>query len=355
MSSTQPLLVNLHLPNGVEKIDHIVEGYESYQTLIAAIDLGLFDFLDKEGPSDREKITQGININGMFSRCFLNTLVDIGLLIVQDEKYANTDTATSFLTGNSPFYQGDWIQNAARGNHWNNLAISLKRQQPEMDNFSAGPSGPFINSLAQRTLRGELQKVTRIISNWEGFSRAKSLLDLGGGHGLYAITLCQMNPQLGGVVFDKPHVIDTTRSYIQHYGMEERLSTQGGDICTDSFGHGYDIVIVSHLLYKFRKNLEPIFDKVYECLNSGGLLVSNHWFCASGCTPESSGVKELAKSLQSFGHPLCHVEDFDKLFMKKGFKIIATSEVPSAYDNSRLHLAVKESDRKENTKKSDCC
>ena len=89
----------------------------------------------------------------------------------------------------------------------------------------------------------------------------------GGGHGLYAIALCQANPYLKGVVFDKPHVIGCTNHYIELYQMEGRLSAQGGDICTDSYGSGYDIVIISHVLYKFRKNLEMIFDKVSDCLN----------------------------------------------------------------------------------------
>jgi hypothetical protein len=181
-------------------------------------------------------------------------------------------------------------------------------------------------------------------------------LDLGGGHGLYAIALCQSNPGLKGIVFDKPDVTKITRKYIEKYQLTGRISTQGGDICTDGFGSGFDIVIVSHLLYKFRKELEPFFDKVYKALNPGGLLVTNHWFCASGCTAEGSSVKELAKSLQSFGHPLCHIEDFYKIFENKGFKIIVKSDIPSSHGTSCLQLAVKEqSGCKESSGGSCCC
>lgn len=347
-------LMNLDLPEGLEKLDRVTEGYQVYQTLLVALDLGLFDLLDEKGPQDSKKIAQDIGINGMFSRCFLDALVDTGFLSKKDGKYTNTNIASDFLLNDSPFYQGEWLRNTAHGNQWNNLEASLKRQQPEMTTFNAGPTDSFIRSIAELAVRGELQAVTKNVSNWNGFKRARMLLDLGGGHGLYAIALCQINPKLKGVIFDKPHVTSTTRQYITRYHMQKHLSTLHGDISTDRFGSGYDIVIISHLLYKFRKDLEPIFSKVYDCLNPGGLLVTNHWFCGEECRPESSGIKELDKSLHSFGHPLCHVEDFYKLFEKMGFRILATSDVPSSRGNSKLQLAVKEQNRKENTEHSSC-
>jgi hypothetical protein len=45
-----------------------------YQVLMAALDLRVFELLDRQGPSDRNAIAEGIGINGMFSRDFLDTL-----------------------------------------------------------------------------------------------------------------------------------------------------------------------------------------------------------------------------------------------------------------------------------------
>jgi SAM-dependent methyltransferase len=351
----QQFLMDLSMPAGFEKIECTVECYQIFQALAAAVELKLFDFLDKEGASDRKFIAGGIGINGMFSRSFLDTLAGIGLLSKSEDKYTNTQVASDFLVSASPFYQGDWIQNTGRGNHWSNLAESLKRQQQELGSFNAGPGESFLSSLAETALRGELQAVTKNISAWDGFDKAKSMLDLGGGHGLYTVALCQMNPNLNGIVFDKPHVTGITQQFISKYGMDGRITTMDGDICTDTFGAGYDIVIVSHLLYKFRKDLEPVFSKVYESLNPGGLLVANHWFCATGCTPDSSSIGELSKSLQSFGHPLCHLEEFYKVFEKTGFKIIKTVDIPSAYGNSCLQLAVKKFECNHKNGNSCCC
>jgi hypothetical protein len=356
--TTTPKIIETQIPSGIEKLDRVADSFKTYQALMTAIDLGLFELLETQGPLDREKIAQSIGINGMFSRPFLNTLIEIGVLTLQNEKYANTETAKGYLIKSSLFYQGDRMQGVAQGGHWNDLAAALKRQQQDMGNLStgSGPSEPFLKALAQRALTGELQAVTQAISKWNGFSGAKTVLDIGGGHGLYTIALCQANPQLNGIILDKPNVIPVTQKFIEQYGLTQRITTQAGDICTDNLGSGYDIVIISHLLYKFRKNLDPIFEKVSKSMNKGGLFVTNHWFCGKGCVAENNAINELGKSLQSFGHPLCHIEDFNNLFKQKGFSIIQETEAPTTFGKSTLHLAVKDAVP---TKQSDgscgCC
>ncbi|MBN1630858.1 MAG: methyltransferase domain-containing protein [Thermoleophilia bacterium] len=341
-TSTELTLMNLEPPPGIEVFDAIMEGYQAYQTLVAGLDLSLFEFLDQEGPAGRERITEGIGINGMFARSLLNALVGLGTLTVENDRYSLTDTARAFLVGGSPFYQGERIRSVSTGGHWNHLAESLRRDYQEMKGFGAGPNGAFIEALAEGAVQGELQAVTRAVVAWQGFRDARRVLDLGGGHGLYAIALCQENPELKGVIFDKPHVVDTTLQFIARYGMEERLSVRAGDICADDLGSGYDIVIVSHLLYKFRKELGPIFARIGACTNPGGLLVSNHWFCAPGCAAEANAIRELGKALHSFGHPLCHVQDFERQLSENGFKVVMTGEAPSLHGNTLLQLAEKE-------------
>lgn len=356
MNKVKNNLVNYLLPAGLEKIDQVREGFMINQVLSAALELGLFDWLDEHGSSDREEIVSAIKMNGMFSRSFLQTLIDAGFLVSQAGKYSNTGIATQFLVQRSPFYQGDLFKSTSAPNSkWTNLIETLTKEVP-VDNFYAGPDQTFINAIGQRSLRGEIQEVTKAISAWAGFSKARSLLDLGGGHGLYAIALCQANPQLKGTIFDKPDVIEFAGKNITGYMLDDRIAVQGGDLFVDEIGSGYDIVIISHLLYKFRKDLPLIFDKAYACLNPGGLLVTNHWFCSSECLPVSRGVIELGKSLQSFGHPLCHLDDFQTLFQQKGFSVINAVDIPSVYDTSKLHLAVKKVNFEEELSAcSKCC
>ena len=338
----QTKLMDLSIPEGIKSLDKILDGYKAYQTLVAALDLQLFDWLDEKGGAAREEIIDGLKINGMFARSFLQTLVELGLLTCSAERYTNAALASSFLVNKSKHYQGNWLQVSAGQNYkWNNLSEMLTKEKFEIDTFSAGPSGDFIKALSQGSLRGELQTVTKAIADWEGFSQARRVLDLSGEHGLYAVALCQLNSKLDGIVFEKPHVVEGTKEFIRRYGLEGQVQVQGGNICMDKLGTGYDIVLMSHLLYQFREDLASIFSKVFTCLNPGGLLVSNHWFCGPGCGAVG-GLQELEKSLHSFGHPLCHPEDFQALFQQTGFRVVQATEVPSVYGPSKLLLAVKD-------------
>ncbi len=47
-------------------------------------------------------------------------------------------------------------------------------------------------------------------------------------------------------------------------------------------GTGYDIVLISHLMYRFRNDMPFVFRKMHSCLKLGGLFVLNHWFCGPG-------------------------------------------------------------------------
>lgn len=355
MDVMQQKLMDLSIPEGIKSLDKISDGYKAYQTLAAALDLELFDWLDEKGRATREEIIDTLKINGMFARSFLQSLVELGLLTCSAEQYGNAALASSFLVKKSKHYQGDWLRTSTGQSYkWNNLSEMLTKDLPEADTFSADSNGDYIKALKQGSLRGELQSVVKAIADWEGFSQARRVLDLSAEHGLYTAALCQLNSKLDGVVFEKPDVVEFTKKLVHSYGLEERVQVQGGSLSTDQLGNGYDIVLISHLLYKFRDNISSIFNKVFACLNPGGLLISNHWFCSPGCGA-TGGLQELDKSLHSFGHPLCHPEKFQALIQKMGFNVVHAAEVPSVYGPSKLFLAEKDISAAETETTSHTC
>ncbi|EGB15611.1 Methyltransferase type 12 [Pseudodesulfovibrio mercurii] len=334
-------LSGLGMPENAAGLESILNGYRAYQVFNTALELGLFELLHDEPGLDREVIAKRLKVNGMFIRSFLLSLRELGLITEDTEKFANSPMADAFLVRESPLFQGGWInEDTGANSRWSNLTAQLQKDKPEAYAFDQAPRTDFIRALGQRSLRGELQGVVREILAWDQFPRARTVLDLGGGHGLYAIALCQANGGLGGVVFDKPHVMSETRAFLREYGMAERLTAQGGDIDTDDIGEGFDIVLISHVLYKFRKNMPEFFNKIRNALRPGGLLVSNHWFCAPGCVPQN-GLLEMDKSFLSFGHPLCRIEQFTGLIEECGFSIVAAREIPGPFGAANLHLAVK--------------
>lgn len=325
----------------VELLDATISGYQAYRILSAALELGLFDWLSEHGPATQHDVT-AIGINGMFTRSFLAALADMGYVTFDGGVCANTPIAEELLVSTSPTYQGDLILAAGREtSSWSNLAETL-RNGVEMSKAGPRPTHDHLRAVAQRCVRGELQHVVGQVARHPGFWDARSMLDIGGGHGLYAIALCQENPDLQACVFDLPHVVPLTREYIGRYGLAERVSARGGDILVDDPGRGYDLIIMSHLLYKFRDRLTDVLGKVTGSLAPGGLLVLNHLFCTPDCTVSpGAGVAELDRALMSAGHPLCHPQELEAVLKRLGYTGITTSPHDTGMGYAILFSATK--------------
>ncbi len=124
-----------------------------------------------------------------------------------------------------------------------------------------------IHSLAQNALLGELQRTVKIVSEFEEFKNAKKLLDLGGGHGLYAMAFTALNEKLKAYVFDLPHVVEKTKEYIRKFSAD-RVDVIAGDFFVDSIVSKYDVVFSSYNPGGKKAELIP---KIYASLNKNGL------------------------------------------------------------------------------------
>lgn len=102
---------------------------------------------------------------------------------------------------------------------------------------------------------------------------ATRLLDVGGGHGLYAAAFVRRNPGLRAEVLDLPEACAQGREIAREAGLGERLTFRGGDARTCDWGVGYDAVLLFNLIH----NLTPeeaagAIGKARAALRPGGVL-----------------------------------------------------------------------------------
>ena len=112
---------------------------------------------------------------------------------------------------------------------------------------------------------------------------ARSLLDIGGGHGWYSVQLCRRHPRLTATVLDLPGSAAIGREIVAGAGMAARVTYRDGDAITADLGGGYDAVLCFNLLH----HLEPgqivsLFGKIREALNPGGMLAILDVFAEPG-------------------------------------------------------------------------
>ena len=153
----------------------------------------------------------------------------------------------------------------------------------------------LVFSLASEALCGELQRTVSIISEIPEFRKARRLLDLGGGHGLYAIAATAMNPDLRAVVYDLPEVVEQAKIYIKQFNAS-RVETVSGNFFEDDMGSGYDVV---QLFYNPAGKNPWMIPKIHSCLTDDGIFISKHAFYNRKDRSKSS-LMDLEWNLTSF-------------------------------------------------------
>lgn len=333
-------LADINISDNIDKIDKLVEKFKAHQCMMAALESGLFDFLYEKGESTREEIIASIKLKGMFSKSFLGALVNLGFIKLNKEKYSNTEIANTFLSQASKSYQGNWLKlNTGSKSKWNNLTETIIDNELLFQDESLSEYYE-IKGFEERSARGELKPIVSSITSWNEFEKAKKVLEIGDEKGLYSVALCQINPQIKATVLSDSKHLESIKKYIEKNNLQNQIQVLDKEIESVELASDYDIVLVSHFLYRYRKDLESMFNNIHNRARKNGLVVFNHWFCGPGCQ-STENIQEIDKSLFSGGHPLCHFETFPDKLRKNNFDVMKTLDIPSYNGISKLHITIK--------------
>jgi len=77
----------------------------------------------------------------------------------------------------------------------------------------------------------------------------RTLLDLGGGEGVFAAAALARAPTLKAMVFELPAVADAARTRFARLGLADRAQAFGGDFHRDALPEGADIVSLVRVIY----------------------------------------------------------------------------------------------------------
>ena len=248
------------------------EGFKNFCLLNSSIDLGIFDQLDC--PKTVDELSVELKVEPSLTLQVLECLEKLGLVRQEADFYQNTPISQTYLTNSSPLAQHNVIENLFNSlKVWERLSEILKHGPilASEDKFFANN---LIHSLAEEALCGELQRTVKTVQELSEFKNAKTLLDLGGGHGLYATAFTKANPGLVADVYDFPNVVKDTKKYLDKH-CADRVGIIPGNYFTDQIEKKYDIIFFAYNPGGKKPELVP---KIYESLNEGGIFISKHCF-----------------------------------------------------------------------------
>ncbi|WP_292379022.1 class I SAM-dependent methyltransferase [Methanosarcina sp. UBA289] len=304
-------------------IDSSIQGLKEYRLIISALELGIFEAL--KTPLSSRDLAEKLGCDPLLMPHFCEALYNLGLLdrfeegafeeegnVLSKEKaekrdldsegrcgyksedeseekseeksesqiqsggarngtavYLVSELSAAYLLESSPFSQQHYLAGRLKNVElWNRLPQIMKTG-PEI--FEKGTYfQEVVHSMAENARCGMLQETVKIVTEHVEFEKVKKLLDLGGGHGLYAIAFAKLNEKLRAFVFDLPPVTEKTKEFIEEYGASN-VGIIPGDFFKEEIGDEYDLIFSS---FNPGGKVPSLIPKLAEALNPGGIFVT---------------------------------------------------------------------------------
>lgn len=256
-------------------------GFWGSKTLLSAVELGVFTEL-AEGDLSLEELSSRLGLHTRSARDFLDTLVSMGLLSRENEKYGNTAETAQFLVRDTPGYLGGFLEmiNQRLYTFWGSLTEGLKTGLPQNE-LKGGGKGAF------DVLYGTPERLYSFLSAMTGLSMGasvaiaqkfpwqnyKTVVDAGGAQGGLLVQLCLAHPHLTGTNFDLAVVGPIFEQYVNDNGLSDRLRFQGGSFFDEPIPPA-DVITMGHILHDWDlEQKKMLIAKVYDSLPEGGAFI----------------------------------------------------------------------------------
>ena len=251
------------------------------KTLLSAIELGVFTELAK-GPEAFARLSARLGLHPRSARDFLDTLVALGFLVRDGDRYGNAVDTGAFLDRSKPSYLGGLLEMA---NHrlypfWGHLTEALRTGLPQNEIKTGGPGlfealyadpAGLQQFLAAMTglSRGANMAIARLFP-WKNY---QTFVDVGTAQGDLASQVALANPALQGIGFDLAQVAPIFEAYTAQVGVADRVRFVAGDFFNDPLPEA-DVVMMGHILHDWDLPAKKLLiGKAFDAIPTGGALI----------------------------------------------------------------------------------
>jgi SAM-dependent methyltransferase len=262
-------------------LDEMVNGARYTQLLYVAAKLGIADLL-KNGPRSPDDLAQSIGANRRNLYRVLRALASLGVFAEnRDGKFELTAKAEPLqsdvpgsLRATAIIYGEEWLYRP-----WGGLLDNVKADKPAFDRiFHMGfweylASNPeagkaFDQAMTSRSAR----ELTAVLSAYD-FSSISKIVDVGGGQGQLISAILKANPDMRGILFDLPSVIEGSRGLLESEGVRDRCELVGGSFF-ESVPAGGDAYILQAVLHNWNdSNATVILQNCRRAMGDNGRLL----------------------------------------------------------------------------------
>jgi SAM-dependent methyltransferase len=278
-----------------------ITAYRLPRVLIAAIELDIFTAIGIDHWTIPD-LARDMKVSERGLSILCRNLAMAGLLKKQGETYRNSRLAATALNAHHPVYRGDYLRLIT--SHWADwgrllesvkTGLPLNHDEPEEPDYRR----QFTWAMHHRTLETAPKIAAQIDLRGE-----RTLLDLGGGPGTYAMAFLAKNPTLHATVCDRPAALDVAKEIASTLKTGARLSYLPLDVMGEDIPGAYDVIWYSNVLHIYSpEDNQALLRRALASLNPGGRLLIQDAFLhdREGLFPEEASLFAVSMLLFTEG------------------------------------------------------
>lgn len=209
-----------------------------------------------DGPRHVDEIAAEVGAHAPTLYRLLRVLGDVGVLSELDGRRFQLTPLGELLRSDVPGSLGGLARLFGSEYHrkgWTDLYESVRTGesafarvygQPQFDYLRTHPEEAALFDDAMTSVASAIYATLEVYD----FSRFATVVDVGGGNGAYLAGILRANPEVRGVLFDLPDVVDRAKPLLAEAGVIDRCEIDGGSFFDRVPGNG-DIYVLTAVVH----------------------------------------------------------------------------------------------------------
>ena len=301
-----------------------IAAYRLPRILLTALDLELFTAVGGRTWSVATLARHlGASPRGLDILC--RNLAAVGLLVKTSDRYRNSLFAGTVLNAKHPGYRGDYLKLLqGQWDDWSSLTRSVSLGQPVVADEELDETAyrrQFTWAMHHRSMDVAPRLAGRL-----DLRRARTLLDLGGGPGTYALAFMKKNLRLRATVCDRAPALTVAREIAEQSPVGHRLAYLPLDFIKQAIPGRYDVVWLSNVIHIYSPaENRKLLRNIARVLAPGGRLLIQEAFLHdhNGLAPLGANLFAVTMLLFTDRGNTYSVREATDWLMRAGFQRVS--------------------------------
>ena len=320
------------------QLNQLISGYMRTQAVYVAAKLGIADLLST-GSRTADELAQATHTHAPSLFRLLRALASLGVFAEDESSRFGLTPIAECLRSDVPGSQRALaiMSGEEHFKAWGELLYSIQTGNTSFDKLYGMPIFDFLSQNLEQAkvfdaaMVGVHGRETAAMTDAYDFSEIGVLADVGGGNGSLLSFVLKAYPNLKGMLYDLPGVVERAKAGLQAAGLADRCEVIGGSFF-ESIPEGADAYLMRHIIHDWddEKSL-TILRNVHRAMRPDARLLVVEGVIPPGNDPSFSKLLDLTMLTLPGGKERTE-EEYRTLFRAGGFEL--TRIVPTAAEIS---------------------